>query len=55
VNEVRRYGHQDMLVLLVAGREVLIPALEPILRGDDGLEGPLIIDPPEGLLDVAGD
>ncbi|MFH1842831.1 MAG: hypothetical protein ABIF77_06450 [bacterium] len=55
VSEVRRYGNQYMLVLLVAGREVLIPAVEPILRENDGLEGPLIIDPPEGLLDVAGD
>ena len=35
--------------------ETLIPALPPILRPDDGLDGVLVIDPPEGLLDVAGD
>ena len=52
VNEVRRYGNQITLVVLVAGREVLIPAVPPILRPDDGLTGPLLIDPPEGLLDV---
>ncbi len=52
VNEVRRYGNQITLVVLVAGREVLIPAVPPILRPDRELTGPLLIDPPEGLLDV---
>jgi hypothetical protein len=30
----------------------MIPAVEPILRSDDGLEGPLVVDLPEGLLDA---
>jgi 16S rRNA processing protein RimM len=55
VDEVRRYADQLMLVIIRAGREVLVPAVEPILRHDPGLAGPLVIDPPEGLLDVAGD
>ncbi len=55
VEEVRRYVDQITLVIHREGREVLIPALAPILRPDVGLTGPLVIDPPEGLLDVAGD
>jgi len=31
----------------------LIPAVPPILRPDAGLDGPLVVDPPEGLLDDA--
>lgn len=52
VDEVRRIGAQFMLVIPDGPREILIPALAPILRPDDGLEGQLVIDPPEGLLDV---
>lgn len=52
VDEVRRYAAQITLVVLREGREVLIPAIAPILKVDVGLEGPLLIDPPEGLLDV---
>jgi 16S rRNA processing protein RimM len=55
VDEVRRYGAQVILVVPRGGREVLIPAVAPILRPDDGLVGPLVIDPPEGLIDAAGD
>lgn len=55
VSEVRCYGSQLTLVLVRDGREVLIPAVEPILRSDPGLDGPLVVEPPEGLLDVAGD
>jgi 16S rRNA processing protein RimM len=55
VEEVRLYGAQFTLVLPFEGRQVLIPAVPPILRPDDALDGPLVIDPPEGLLDVAGD
>lgn len=51
VQEVRRYASQVLLVLDLAGREVMIPAVPPILQRDDGLQGPLIVDPPEGLLD----
>lgn len=52
VDEVRRIGAQFMLVIPDGPGEMLIPALAPILRHDDGLEGQLVIDPPEGLLDV---
>ena len=55
VDEVRRHGAQFTLVIPGPAGEILVPALPPILRPDPGLEGPLIIDPPEGLLDVAGD
>ena len=52
VAEVRRLGGQLLLVVASGDGEILIPAVEPILRADDGLEGDLVIDPPEGLLDV---
>jgi len=55
VVEVRRYAGQVLLVVRHDGREVLIPAVAPILHPDAGTEGPLVIDPPEGLLDGAGD
>lgn len=52
VDEVRLAGGQHLLVIPDAGREILIPAVSPILVIDDRLEGDLVIDPPEGLLDV---
>ena len=55
VDEVRFTGGGFLLVIpdaRTAGREILIPAVAPILRPDEGLEGDLVIDPPEGLLDV---
>jgi len=52
VQEVRRYASQVLLVIERAGREVLIPAVAPILEPDAGLEGPLMVDLPEGLLDA---
>ena len=52
VDEVRLAGGSFLLVIPAGKAEILIPAVEPILRPDDGLEGPLVIDPPEGLLDV---
>ncbi len=55
VDEVRRVGAQFLLVIPDGAHEMLIPALPPILRPDDGLEGQLVIDPPEGLLDVQRD
>lgn len=55
VDEVRAYAAQIMLVVRRDGREILIPAVEPILRRDQAMDGPLVVDPPEGLLDVAGD
>ena len=55
VDEVRRHGAQFTLVIQDDSGEVLIPAVAPILHPDEGLDGPLVIDPPEGLLDVSGD
>ena len=52
VDEVRLAGGQFLLVIPADGAEILIPAVEPILRPTEGLAGPLVIDPPEGLLDV---
>ncbi len=52
VSEVRLGGALYLLVVPGGSGEILIPSVEPILRFDDGLEGTLVIDPPEGLLDV---
>jgi 16S rRNA processing protein RimM len=52
VDEVRVGGALYLLVVPSGEGEILIPSVEPILRFDDELEGPLVIDPPEGLLDV---
>jgi len=52
VDEVRRAGGQLLLVVPDGAGEILIPAVAPILRPDDGLDGDLVVDPPEGLLDV---
>ncbi|RKZ13887.1 hypothetical protein DRQ50_09805 [bacterium] len=52
VSEVRRTGGTLLLVVTTTAGEVLIPAVDPILASDDGLEGDLVVDPPEGLLDV---
>ena len=58
VDEVRFTGGGYLLVVgdPNGGKgEILIPAVEPILRPDEGLIGTLVIDPPEGLLDVQGE
>ena len=55
VDEVRRAGAGYLLVIPRDGHELLIPAVPPILAPEDALEGELVIDPPEGLLDVALD
>ena len=52
VSEVRRAGGQMLLVVDMENGQALIPAVEPILRASVGLEGDLVVDPPEGLLDV---
>lgn len=52
VSEVRRTGGPLLLVVDRDNGQVLIPAVAPILRPDDGLTGDLVVDPPEGLLDV---
>jgi 16S rRNA processing protein RimM len=53
VDEVRLHGAQHSLVIPKAGYEILIPAVPAILVAEDGLDGPLTVDLPEGLLDVA--
>lgn len=55
VHEVRRYGPQFTLAIRRGEREVLIPAVPPILVDGAGFPEPIVVDPPEGLLDVAGD
>jgi len=55
VAEVRLAGGQHLLVIPDGEKEILIPAVSPILEFDDKLEGVLTIDPPEGLLDVHAD
>lgn len=52
VEEVRLAGGQLLLIIPGPEKEILIPAVEPILQTNEGLEGTLMIDPPEGLLDV---
>ena len=52
VDEVRLAGGVHLLVIGEGDKATLIPAVSPILKMDDALEGDLIIDPPEGLLDV---
>jgi ribosomal 30S subunit maturation factor RimM len=49
---VRRYAAQVLLVIEREGREALIPAVDPIVEVDDAMEGPVVADPPEGLLDA---
>ena len=52
VSEVRRYASQVLLVVTRGdGGEVLVPAVAPILLPDDSLTGPLVIDPPAGLIE----
>jgi len=55
VTEVRLAGAGYVIVLpdpLDAAREIMIPALPPILRAENALSGALVVDLPEGLLDV---
>jgi len=52
VDEVRLGGGQLILVIDSEKGQILVPAVAPILQVEDGLEGDLVIDPPEGLLDV---
>ena len=43
MQEVRRYAAQVLLVIEHQGREVMIPAVEPIVDVDDALEGPVVV------------
>ncbi len=55
VDEVRFVGSNYLLVIPDGSRNILIPAVAPILQSDAGIEGNLVIDPPKGLLDVHRD
>lgn len=52
VQEVRVGGAEYLLVIPGEAGEILIPTVEPILRFDDELEGDLVVNLPEGLIDV---
>lgn len=52
VDEVRLAAGVHLLVIGEGDKAILIPAVSPILEMNDSLDGDLIIDPPEGLLDV---
>ncbi len=52
VGEVRWTGGQYLLVVMQGEREILIPAVQPILTVNQELDGDLVIDPPSGLLEV---
>jgi len=47
-------GEQDLLIVDIDGREAMIPFVEPIVVTVDVAAGRLVIDPPEGLLELAG-
>ena len=53
VNLVDR-AEQDLLVIDMGGREVMVPFVEPIVVSVDIEAGRLVINPPEGLLEIAG-
>ncbi len=53
VDEVRLYGAQYTLIVPRGLAEIMIPAVPAILVAEDGLDGPLTVTLPEGLLDVA--
>lgn len=45
---------QDLLVVNREGREVMVPFVEPVVVRVDMEQGRVIIDPPDGLLDING-
>ena len=53
MDEVRLYGAQYTLIVPRGLAEIMIPAVPAILVAEDGLDGPLTVTLPEGLLDVA--
>ena len=46
-------GEQDLLTVEIDGREAMIPFIEPIIVSVDLNAGRLVVDPPEGLLELA--
>jgi len=52
-NLVAGAGH-DLLIVSREGREVMVPFVEPLLVEVDLEAGRVLIDPPEGLLDIDG-
>ena len=55
VTEVLHYGQDLLVVRHPAGREHLVPFVKAIVPEVDVAAGVLVIDPPPGLLDPAGD
>ena len=45
---------QDLLIVDVGGRETMVPFVEPIVISVDVEGGRIVIDPPEGLLELDG-
>jgi len=54
VAQMLERGEQDLLIVDLGGREAMIPFVEPIIVTVDVAAGRLVIDPPEGLLELAG-
>lgn len=52
VKEVVSTGYQDLLVVMVQGREVLIPIVDDIVGDYDATANRIDVTLPEGLLDV---
>ena len=52
VCDVLHLPHGDVLVLSHAGREVLVPFVSSIVPEVDLAGGRIVVDPPEGLLDL---
>jgi len=53
VTEVVALPGQDLLAVDYQGREVLIPMVKAIIDSIDIENKKIVVDPPEGLLDVA--
>ena len=53
VTDVLHLPHGDVLVVAADGREVLVPFVRAIVPAVDLAAGTLVVDPPEGLLDLA--
>lgn len=52
VAEIRETGGTDLLVVPSGGREILIPFARAICTEIDLAGGRIVVDPPEGLLDL---
>ena len=53
VGEIVAHPGQDLLAVTYQGRQLLIPMVKAIIKSIDIENKKIVIDPPEGLLDVA--